>query len=70
MNTDTDGTTTARGKKKTDWTLWHRPARGTHFLMDWGTEEAMRQKLAEMQVEPPASETETITAPACAGSDK
>lgn len=49
-----DGTTTARSRKPEDWTLWHRPEHGTPFLIDWGTEEGMKQKLAEMKIEPPS----------------
>lgn len=48
-----NGTTTARSRKPTDWVLWHRPAHGPAFMLDWGTEEAMKAKLAEMVIEPP-----------------
>ncbi len=57
-----DGTQTAKNRKPTDYTLWHRPARGTPFLLDWGTKDAMETKLQEISVEPPQNTELTKTA--------
>ncbi len=44
-----DGTTTARGMKGTDWKLWVQPKGEQKFLLAWGDEETIRNKLqAEM----------------------
>lgn len=48
-NRGSDGAPTARGRRLVDWTIRN----GQGFILDWGTEDAMRAKIAEMHVEPP-----------------
>lgn len=52
-NTPTNTSSTARSLSASDYQLWYRPAYGTPFLLDWGTEMAMKQKLADMVIVAP-----------------
>ena len=49
-----NGLSTARSfDRYKDHQLWRKPLHGAPFLMDWGTEEALKQKLADFVIVPP-----------------
>jgi hypothetical protein len=43
--TESDGTLTARDMEPCEWNLWVQPEGGKPFLLDWGSEERMKDKL-------------------------